>query len=108
MQVPHYSLLPNSGKILLSIDGRDFPGNRGEKTLPKAKQLKSLDGQTNHGKYFHFGLESALAGKSPGIIHRDADLFQYVDLYHDDPSLLPRAIRQRVRSFHIFVHLHLS
>jgi len=91
--------LPNSGKILLQIDGRDWPGSNGERKLPVAKQLKSLDGETNHGKYFHFGLESALAGKSPGIVHRDADLLQFVDLYYDDRSLLPRAIRKRVSLF---------
>lgn len=95
IQVPHYSLLPNTGKSLLKVDGRDWPGNS-SKRLPAGRHLYKLDGKTYDGKYFHFGLEAALAGTSPGLVHRDADLIQYADLYFTDPRLIPTAIRKRV------------
>ena len=50
------------------------------------------------GKYLHFGLENALSDESPGIVPRDADLFQFVNVYVDEPNLLPKAIVKRVRN----------
>lgn len=98
--MPHYSLLPNTGKVLLKIDGKDWRGDQqGSNKLPAARQLLKIDGKTKDGQYFHFGLERALAGTSPGIIHRDADLIQYAELFYDDPRLIPSAIRKRVRLY---------
>lgn len=89
---PCYSFLPSTGKELLKIDGSDWqPTKKTEssKLLPSAVPLSG-------GKYFHFGLETALDGESPGVIYRDADLLQFVDIYLDEPMMLPKPLRKRV------------
>ncbi|KZS01561.1 Uncharacterized protein APZ42_001742, partial [Daphnia magna] len=45
---------------------------------------------------FHFGIENALKGESVGLILRDADLLQFVDVYLQNPGLLPKNLRDRV------------
>lgn len=90
---PSYSLLPKSGKELIKIDGRDFSKNKSGISLDLPKPV-----QINEGKYVHFGLENALNGDSPGVVNRDADLMQFVDLYVDVPNILPKPILKRVLS----------
>lgn len=87
----HYSSLPRTGEQLLKIDGYDWPSSRDPQTK-KLPQPVSLGG----GKYIHFGLENALLGESPGIVHRNADLLQYVEIYNEAPHLLPQSLRKKV------------
>ena len=91
--VADYSSLPSTGKGLVNINGSDWPPNiaskKTNKKLPSAVSVGT-------GKYLHFGLESALIGESPGVVHRDADLLQFVDVYVENPSLLPENYRKRV------------
>nr|CAH0104284.1 unnamed protein product [Daphnia galeata] len=82
------------GKELVKIDGFDWPSND-QQSSPKLPPASSL----GNGKYLHFGLENALNGESPGIVHRDADLFQFVNVYVDEPNLLPKAIVKRIETF---------
>jgi hypothetical protein len=57
----------------------------------------------------HFGIENALNGSSVGLIHRDADLIQFVDLYRKQPGLLPEKLRDRVRLVdYVYKAVHLD
>lgn len=94
---PHYSSLPSTGQQLLKIDGFDWPSDRDGQTK-KLPQPVSLGG----GKYLHFGLENALMGNSPGIVHRNADLLQFVDVYMESPHLVPESVRKKVFCFEIY------
>lgn len=92
---PYYDELPNSGRELLKISCTDSCSPEEgcgsfSKRMPEAKKV-------NEGKYFHFGLENALLGNSPGIVHRHSDLLQYVEVYKNHPYLLPTPIRNKVR-----------
>ncbi|KAK4007407.1 hypothetical protein OUZ56_012564 [Daphnia magna] len=91
----HYSLLPNTGKELMKIDGLDFPASINDPTHKKLSEARLI----NDGKYFHFGIENALKGESVGLIHRDADLLQFVDVYLQNPGLLPKNLRHRIEAF---------
>ncbi|KAK4021850.1 hypothetical protein OUZ56_003758 [Daphnia magna] len=93
--LPHYSLLPNTGKELMKIDGLDFPASINDPTHKKLSKARLI----NDGKYFHFGIENALKGESVGLIHRDADLLQFVDVYLQNPGLLPKNLRDRIEAF---------
>lgn len=73
-----------------------------DKTKTKKKKKKrplplppvtNLDGG---GQYMHFGLESALAGESPGLYFKHADLLQFAQIYITSPELLPSRIRKKV------------
>lgn len=90
---PCYSMLPNTGKQLVHITGRDFGtfnfSAESSKELPAAVTI-------NNGKYLHFGVESALNGESPGVVHRDADLLQFVDVYLQELDMLPKPLLARV------------
>jgi hypothetical protein len=103
--IPCYSLLPSTGKALLKIDGSDWPITSNESTplkLPAAIPI-------NEGHYIHFGIENALNGSSVGLIHRDADLIQFVDLYRKQPGLLPEKLRDRVRLVdYVYKAVHLD
>ena len=96
--VPYYSLLPSTGKELMHIDGSDWPSLTNNFSLRKLPSAVPI----NDGKYVHFGLENALSGNSAGLIHRDADLLQFVDIYHNNPSILPKELRKRVTFNFIF------
>jgi hypothetical protein len=87
-----YSKLPNTGKELVKIDGLDWQPNETENSKKNASSNSARD-----GKYFHFGLESAVSGEFLDIIYRDADLFEFVNVNVDDPHLLPNEIVKRVR-----------
>ena len=87
--VPDYSSLPRTGKTLVKICGDDWPSNGNSKKLPPAIAVGT-------GKYLHFGVESALNGESVGIVHRDADLLQFVDKYIKDPNVLPTTYLKEV------------
>lgn len=86
---PYYSMLPRTRKELVKIDGLDFKPNQASRKMPPATQVDT-------GKYIHFGLESGLNGESAGIVHRDSDLLQFVDLYVEEPCLVPSPILKRV------------
>lgn len=87
-----YSLLPNTGKELMKIDGLDFRASTNDPTHKKLSEARII----NVGKYFHFEIENALKGESVGLIHRDADLLQFVDVYLQNPGILPKILRDRV------------
>jgi hypothetical protein len=89
-----FSLLPSTGKELMEIDGLDFPTSTNE----PAQRKMPVASLISEGKYFHFGLENALKGTSVGLIHRDADLLHFVDVYLQEPGLLPKTLRDRVSS----------
>lgn len=91
--IPYYSLLPSTGQELMHVDGSDWPTSTNN--AQKSRQLPSAV-SINDGKYVHFGLENALSGNSAGLIHRDADLMQFVDLYYKNASILPKNLRKRV------------
>ena len=76
----------------MKIDGLDFPASISDPTHKKMPEARLI----NDGKYFHFGIENALKGSSIGLIHRDADLLQFVDVYLQNPCLLPKILRDRV------------
>ena len=80
-----YDSLPNTGKELLKIDGFDFPTTSGKRESKKFTPPVKID----NGKYVHFGLENALNGDLPGLVHRDAELLQYVPIYTEEKNLLP-------------------
>jgi hypothetical protein len=100
--VPYYSLLPSTGKELMHIDGSDWPSLTNNFSLRKLPSAVPI----NDGKYVHFGLENALSGNSAGFIHRDADLLQFVDIYHNNPSILPKELRKRV-TFNFILQFYL-
>jgi hypothetical protein len=89
----NYSTLPNTAKELIKIYGFDWPSNDQQQSSPKLPPASPV----GDDKYLHFGLESALSGTSPGIVYHDADLFQFANVYVDEPHLLPKAIMKRVR-----------
>lgn len=103
---PRYESLPSTGRTLLKISGEDFADSNLEghdlfessETGKKLPQGVTIDG----GKYFHFGLENALQGSSPGVIHRDADLMQFAEVYLKKPHLLSSKLTQRVSIFFSF------
>ncbi|KAK4003600.1 hypothetical protein OUZ56_005357 [Daphnia magna] len=64
------------------------------KSLPKAISLE------NGGKYMHFGLEAALAGKSPGQVLQHACLVQHARLYNRSPTFVPASIRKEAQISH--------
>lgn len=78
--LPLYQELPKTGRQLLTVR---------EEQLPAAVDLCQ-------GKYVHFGLENGILGRSPGILHRDADLLQFLEIYKKCPKLVPKPIRDRV------------
>lgn len=84
---PRYSMLPNTGRELVKIDGRDCASSGSSTQLPPVIRVGT-------GKYVHFGLEAALNGESAGLVHRDS--LQFVDIYVDEPSLLPKPIIKTV------------
>jgi hypothetical protein len=88
--VPDYDRLPSTGAQLLPISGNDWPGGTNSGTLPKPTVLE--DG----GKYLHFGVEHALNGVSAGVLHKEANLLQFVDVYKENPKLLPTPLREKV------------
>ena len=49
------------------------------------------------GKYIHFGLESSINCNSPGVLHKDANLLEFVRIYQENPSLLPIIVREKVK-----------
>jgi hypothetical protein len=98
-------LLPSTGKELLKIDGSDWPITSNESTPRKLPAAIPI----NEGHYIHFGIENALNGSSVGLIHRDADLIQFVDLYRKQPGLLPEKLRDRVRLVdYVYKAVHLD
>lgn len=88
--VPDYDRLPSTGAQLLPISGNDWPGGANSGALPKPTVLE--DG----GKYMHFGVEHALNGVSAGVLHKEANLLQFVDVYKANPQLLPTPLREKV------------
>jgi hypothetical protein len=82
----------------MHIDGSDWSSLTNNFSLRKLPSAVPI----NDGKYVHFGLENALSGNSSGLIHRDADLLQFVDIYHNNPSILPKELRKRVTFNFIF------
>ncbi|KAK4015244.1 hypothetical protein OUZ56_030227 [Daphnia magna] len=46
--------------------------------------------------------ENALSGNSAGLIHRDADLMQFVDLYYKNASILPKNLQKRIEAFDVY------
>jgi hypothetical protein len=70
----------------MHIDGSVWPSITNNSSLRKLSSAVPR----NDGKYVHFGLENALSGNSAGLIHRDADLLQFVDIYHNNTSTLPK------------------
>jgi hypothetical protein len=54
-----------------------------------------LDKKGNE-RYIHFGLECALAGDSPGLYHRHADVLQQAAIYKTNPKSLLQSIRKKV------------
>jgi hypothetical protein len=75
------------------VDGSDWPNSTNN--AQKSRQLPSAV-SINDGKYVHFGLENALSENSAGLIHRDADLIQFVNFYYKNASLIPKNLRKRV------------
>ncbi len=53
------------------------------------------------GKYIHIGLESFLNCNSPGVLHKDANLLQFVRIYWENPFLLPIPVREKVKIYKI-------
>lgn len=88
---PDYDNLPSSGSVLLKVNGGDFckSGSK-QKTLPAATPMGKS------GKYFHFGLEDGLMGRSPGVVFQDAGILQYVSVYSKHPEILPDCIQKQV------------
>jgi hypothetical protein len=95
---PDYESLPNTGQELIKIDGRDWDSRsvNGDKTLPSPTQLS--DGS----KYMHFGLEKVFYGDSPGVVHKEADLYQFVSVYKENPELLPLTMKRKVQKYILF------
>ena len=61
--------------------------------LPAAINVKG-------GKYFHFGIETALNGQSPGVFHfNNRDLFEYLEIHKKYPTLLPFPLRRKVYTY---------
>lgn len=48
------------------------------------------------GKLMYFGLEQAILGDSPGVMFKNADLIQYMNVYAEDPGYLPKTLRKKV------------
>jgi hypothetical protein len=87
----NYDCLPRTGQELLKIDGRDWlNGSNNTRSLPKPTELEE------GGKYIHFGLESALNCDSPGVLHKDANLFQFVSIFRENPPLVPIPFREKI------------
>lgn len=84
-------MLPNTGKILLDLKGCNWNAQNGESSekLPPAIPIKG-------GSYFHFGLKDGLLADSPGVVHSTSALLQYVDVYLEDPNLLPKPVSKKV------------
>jgi hypothetical protein len=87
---PHYDLLPCTGRKLLDIDGQDIGDSNAK--LPEPDVI-------DNGKYFHFGVEKALIGKSPGVYHKYAHLGHFVELCKTRKELVPLPLIKQVISF---------
>jgi len=85
-----YDRLPSTGAQLLPISANDWPGGTRDGKLPKPTTLEG------GGKYLHFGLIPVLNGESAGVLHKDANLLQFVDVYQKNPYLLPVPLREKV------------
>lgn len=64
---------------------------RGKRRLLKADVLPN-----NGGKLMYFGVERGISGNSPGVMFKDADLFQYVNIHQEDKTILPHCLREKV------------
>jgi hypothetical protein len=82
------------------MDGFDFPASTNDPTHKKLSEARIING----GKYFHFIIENALKRKSIGLIHREADLLQFVDVYLQNPGILQKILRDRVSDHFNYVH----
>lgn len=60
------------------------------------------------GKYFHYGIENAVNGQSPGVLHFQKDLFQFINIHQQDPTVLPFLLRKKVRSMYKYNSLKKS
>jgi hypothetical protein len=83
-------MLPNTGKTLLDLKGCSWPSQKENSPykLPPAIPVKG-------GSYFHFGLKDGLLADSPGVVDSTSALLQYVDVYLEDPNLLPKSVSQK-------------
>jgi len=84
-------LLPSTGKILLDLKGYKWGAQNeaSSENLPPAIPIKG-------GSYFHFGLKDGLLADSPGVVDSTSALLQYVDVYLEDPNLLPKPVSKKV------------
>ena len=78
----NYDLLPSTCKQLLKL-----PPVR---LLPKPTVLEG------GGTYLHFGVKEGLDGTSAGVLKKDANLLQFVPVYHQNPRLVPTPIKEKV------------
>lgn len=75
----------------------DINGKKAKKKVKRRPvKLQPVIEMDNGGKLIYFGLESALSGDSPGIVFKHADLLQFVNIYKEDPQLLPECLRSKV------------
>ena len=66
--------------------------NQIRKSLPKAfrvaAELNKAGKAGKGGLMVYFGIEGAIRGDSPGLLHKNARLLQYILLYKKDKNLL--------------------
>lgn len=91
-------ILPNT-----SEDGKARTYNKSNQFTKKIKKrpqkLQAAIEMDNGGRLIYFGVERALCGDSPGIVFKHADLLQFVNIYKEDPQLLPQCLRSKVISY---------
>lgn len=69
---------------------------RGVRRKKKTYQLPKPVIQREGAKYSHFGLQSAIAGTSIGLLYQNAALLQYINIFKENPALVPICIRKKV------------
>lgn len=80
--------------------GEDIPASQTNTNKKKRKKRpfplpapRILEG---FGTYVHFGFESALLGKSPGLYYKNAELIMFASIYKQNPEYIHSEMRDKV------------
>ena len=92
----------------MPADKTEIPPPSGSQNKKKNKKrplkLPHIIELEGGAKLMYFGIESALAGDSPGLVFKNADLLQFASIYKRRPRCLTPRMRNRVNE-HLYLNL---